>query len=103
MSISRFHKLLVADDGMYVTQKRKFDKCIDLSEFVETSVQFAYDMTFGHKGAHRDYRTGGDKIRSLEEKYINTFQGKLAEYGLFEYIRNSSIACALEVLFMSPL
>lgn len=46
---------------------------------VETVFDFAYQMTFGRAGAHRDHRSGGTHARRNGEIFANTFQGKLAE------------------------
>lgn len=46
---------------------------------IKTVFDFAYDMTFGAKGEHRHYRSGGSKVRKNGEIFANTFQGKLAE------------------------
>lgn len=50
---------------------------------IETVFDFAYGMTFGNEGAHRSTRSGGSHERVNGETFINTFQGKLAEYGLY--------------------
>lgn len=52
---------------------------------VEECFEFAYGMTFGGQGAHRDHRSGGQARRPLGEIFINTFQGKLAEFALYNY------------------
>lgn len=52
---------------------------------VDECFEFAYGMTFGGRGAHRDHRSGGQAHRHLGEIFINTFQGKLAEFALYNY------------------
>ena len=54
-------------------------------------LDFAYDMTFGRTGEHRAYRSGGQKIRRNGEQFINTYQGKIAECGVFLYLWNNGI------------
>lgn len=49
------------------------------TETVEKVLSFAYGMTFGNEGAHRDHRSGGTYMRKNGEIFANTFQGKLAE------------------------
>lgn len=52
---------------------------------------FAYDMTFGGKGEHRDHRSGGETKRRNGEIFINVFQGKLAECGVYKFFRQNNI------------
>ena len=54
---------------------------------------FAYIMSFG-QGFHRNYRTGGQTVRKNGEKFCNTFQGKLAEIVLYNYLTSNSISCS---------
>ncbi len=49
---------------------------------IERVFEFAYAMTFG-KGEHRDHRTGGTLKRKKGQIFINTFQGKLSELGVY--------------------
>lgn len=49
--------------------------------------QFAYRMTFGRSGEHRDHRSGGTEHRKPGKIFIQTFQGKLAEYGACRELR----------------
>ena len=46
---------------------------------------FAYDMTFGGKGKHRQRRSGGKKYRTNGEIFVDAFQGKIAEFGFYNY------------------
>jgi hypothetical protein len=50
---------------------------------IEAAFEFAYKMSFGHEGEHRAYRSGGSKTRRQGEIFINTFQGKLAEFTIY--------------------
>ena len=43
-------------------------------------------MSFGGKGEHRSYRSGGSKHRQNGEIFVDAFQGKLAECALFNII-----------------
>lgn len=63
-----------------------FDKNIVLKVF-----QFSYDMTFGSGGSHRKYRSGGSHQRRNGELFINTLQGKIAEFGVFQYFKENKI------------
>lgn len=68
--------------GLYiVNSKREFVRNRILKQRdVSECLDFAYGMTFGGSGAHRDHRSGGQAHRHLGEIFINTFQGKLAEF-----------------------
>lgn len=50
--------------------------------------EFSYNMTFGKKGQHRAYRTGGQYSRKNGELFCNTFQGKLAEFVVHNELTN---------------
>lgn len=65
-----------------VTHEIKFKPLMDLSDKADLVFEFAYGMTFGKEGKHRDHRTGGFIKRKNGELFINTFQGKLAEFGM---------------------
>ena len=62
----------------------------DTHEFkVDTIIKvfdFAYNMTFAGKGEHRDHRSNGKKERSPGEIFSNTFQGKLAECAVVNFL-----------------
>ena len=49
---------------------------------IETVTRFAFDMTYGSKGEHRDHRSGGSTKRSSGQIFSDTFQGKLSEFAL---------------------
>jgi hypothetical protein len=49
---------------------------------IETVLKFAFDMTYGSKGQHRDHRSGGTAKRSNAQIMSDTFQGKLSEFAL---------------------
>lgn len=94
-NVSRFGKLTTTtDDGKhcYLTNRKKpfgDDILIDLSSFVDKSFEFAYNMTFGNVGQHRDHRTGGREIRKNGQIFINAFQGKICEFGLWNFFSNN--------------
>ena len=60
-------------------------------DYVNETLNFAYAMTFGSEGAHRDHRTGGQAKRKNGEIFINAFQGKLAEYAIYQYLIEKGI------------
>lgn len=76
-----FHKLVCNGNEMSITHKKPFDTAAKAfkPETIKKVFDFAFDMTFGNKGAHRAHRTGGTVYRKKGEIFSNTFQGKLAE------------------------
>ena len=79
------HKLRESSDGgMYFTDVVSFKTEFRLkSSTVEKTFDFAFKMTFGEKGQHRQYRSGGTHVRKLGEIFADTFQGKLAEFAIY--------------------
>ena len=55
------------------------------NETINTVFEFAYAMSFGKQGAHRDHRSGGTHHRKNGEIFINVFQGKLSELAIYNY------------------
>ena len=82
----RFKKLNTSDGVYNVTSRKIFVEMVDLGAYVDKCVDFAYQMTFGGQGEHRNHRTGGTEQRDLLNQFQNTLEGKLAEYGLYDYL-----------------
>ena len=81
-----FSKLEEREPNSYfISKSRSFSSLIDLSDHVKSVFDFAFSMTFGKEGEHRDHRTGGQLNRKNGEIFINAFQGKLVEFGLHKY------------------
>lgn len=75
----------------YITASKKFHSDFIFNELssnqaIELSKNFAYAMTFGGQGHHRAVRGGGNHIRMNGEIFLNTFNGKLGEFAVYEYI-----------------
>ena len=87
-----FIKLDNDGDNYIVTRKRAFQSNVTLSEenFYK-AFDFSYNMSFGKYGAHRDYRSGGTHHRKNGEIFANAFQGKLAEFATYEYLKRNGI------------
>ena len=49
-------------------------------------------MSFGQSGLHRDHRSGGTYRRKKGEIFSNAFQGKLAEFATYEYLKCKGIS-----------
>lgn len=72
-----------------------FSRKADFAEFgvldattVQKTFDFAYDMTFGAIGQHREHRSGGTAGRKNGEIFADTFQGKLAEFAIYFSLKN---------------
>jgi hypothetical protein len=77
-----FHKL--SENNIYnyysINNVKKFDYGnIFKLQTVDKVFKFAYDMSFGKLGKHRNHRSGGRHERKNGEIFSNAFQGKLAE------------------------
>ena len=82
------HRLESDRPGSFVVScKRDFIRNGILTQKnVSECFDFAFGMTFGKQGAHRDHSSGGQAHRRMGEIFINTFQGKLAEFALYNYV-----------------
>jgi hypothetical protein len=67
----------------FITKPRSFSPttCANKHDVLDT-FEFAWSMTFGADGAHRDHRSGGTSRRKNGEIFANTYQGKLAEFAI---------------------
>ena len=84
-------KLIKNNNGCFISKKVPYKKIKEFPlRILNKCFDFAYDMTYGNKGEHRSYRSGGKIIRKNGEVFINTFQGKLAEYGIWNEFENRS-------------
>lgn len=94
------------EDGRYkdvysFTNKRTFSPINTFShEIIKEVFDFAYGMSFGSEGHHRNYRTGGNKRRRNGEIFADTFQGKLAEFALWEVFNNNGLSVPIPDLEM---
>jgi|TARA_Y100000310_G_scaffold232543_1_gene235382 hypothetical protein len=79
-------------DCYFWTSTRVFDPLFEFPKNVIGRVfDFSYGMTFGQEGEHREYRSGGTHKRENGELFINTFQGKLTEFGLHQTLNEQGI------------
>lgn len=49
-------------------------------------LSFAYNMTYGEKGEHRERRINSSVFRSNNQIFINAFQGKIAEFAVCDQL-----------------
>ena len=77
-------KLRTEGKNKYFTKTKKFEKTQFFKPSTVLSVfDFAYKMTFGNEGEHRNHRSGGTHNRKLGEIFADTFQGKLSEFAVY--------------------
>lgn len=83
------HYLEQYANNVYVfTHKKDFERNAKIfSEDRDECFDFAYDMTFGREGEHRDHRSGGIKKRKNGEIFVDTYQGKVAEFAFYNYFK----------------
>ena len=90
-----FHQLKIDSKDprkKYTSLKKSFIPFGELdSTYLNDSFNFAYSMTFGNKGQHRGYRSGGKHIRRNGEIFANTFQGKVCEFALYQLLKNDFV------------
>jgi hypothetical protein len=86
-----FHKLLVEGNNFQISKSKPFKPLFSISEFTKSVFDFAYGMTFESTGKHRSYRSGGTFNRKNGELFVNTFQGKICEFGIYKFLKNSGM------------
>ena len=75
----------------YISIKKEFKSMGKInSDYILESFNFAYSMSFGKKGQHRNYRSGGTHRRKNGEIFTNTFQGKLCEFAVYQTLKGIS-------------
>ncbi len=79
--------------NFFIPQKVLFEPNVVNKLHVLEVLDFAYDMTFGNKGVHRNYRSGGMHYRKNGEIFCDTFQGKLAEFFFYKSLFDFGISC----------
>ncbi|MFA6308645.1 MAG: hypothetical protein WC677_02720 [Clostridia bacterium] len=88
-------KMDLRPDGLHITRKKDFQPLGEFDErTIEKTLDFAYAMSFGNMGEHRDHRSGGMHTRKNGEIFANTFQGKLSEFALYNELCED---CELEM------
>lgn len=78
-----FHPMKIKGNSFSVTGRKPFNPTGQIRpSTIETVTKFAFDMTYGSRGQHRDHRSGGTAKRSSAQILSDTFQGKLSEFAL---------------------
>jgi hypothetical protein len=87
-----FNKMEKDGNAYYITSKVQFSPGLVFSnDDICKCFDFAHAMSFGSGGEHRSHRSGGVHKRKNGELFINTFQGKLTEYGFYRFLKNNKI------------
>ena len=82
-----FNKLDVSGASYFINSRMSFEPIGTFRpETVRKVFDFAYEMSFGKGGEHRDHRSGGTHRRRNGEIFANTFQGKLAECAIYNLL-----------------
>lgn len=85
------YKLRQENNQYFIDNKKNFETDNTFKdETINEVFNFAYEMTFG-EGEHRDHRTGGTMNRKKGQIFINTFQGKLSELGVYNTFYKNNI------------
>lgn len=90
----KFNPLNEYRNGNHVfTRIREFspEKYPFRPETIDLVSGFAYAMSFGGKGCHRDHRSGGNSHRNSGQIFSDTFQGKLAECAVANLFHRANI------------
>ncbi|SDO03281.1 hypothetical protein SAMN05518871_109154 [Psychrobacillus sp. OK028] len=61
------------------------------TEVLEEVFEFAFGMSFGGQGYHRNHRAGGIDRRRNGQIFADTFQGKLAEFALWDFFISNNL------------
>lgn len=84
--------LQISGNNYYVKYKKYFVAYASMfPEDKKECFDFAYGMSYAKKGEHRDSRSGGNIHRTKGQIFINTFQGKMAEFALYRYLKSRQI------------
>lgn len=101
--MKKFYKLKKIENNRHlITVKKRFlfDITLDSND-LKSSIMFSFSMITN--GQHRSKRSGGEAKRSSNEIFINTLEGKIAEYGFYRYLQNYGISLSEPDLFISGL
>jgi hypothetical protein len=79
--------------NFFIPTTKKFIPTQIKRNYVNETLDFAYAMTFGKDGEHRKYRSGGSHTRKNGEVFCDTFQGKLAEYFVYQELISIGVDC----------
>lgn len=86
------NKFTQISDGVYKTNSIKTLNPIVIPEnYSVECAKFAYDMTFGKVGEHKNMMSGSDRKRSDAEIFACAFQGKISEFAIYDYLKKNGV------------
>jgi|SRR5690554_726313 len=85
------HQLTITGNNYNINHSVPFEGVACDQNDINKVFDFAYNMTFGTRGEHRKYRSGGSIKRRNGELFANTFQGKLAEFFFYAYCKKNGL------------
>ncbi|GEN89788.1 hypothetical protein [Oceanobacillus sojae] len=75
-----------------INKKFRFEKIDKIkNDYLWSSYQFAYKMSFTKEGHHRRNRSGGKDERGDVQIFCDTFNGKLGEFAVYQYFISKGI------------
>ena len=81
------NKMQLNEKGVFITKRKAFNPIRAFKvETIQKTLDFAYEMSFGKEGEHRDHRSGGTHHRRKGEILADTFQGKLSEFAIYNQL-----------------
>lgn len=84
-----FNKMIRNNDSLFINNKKNFDSTNHVNyDYIKKVFDFAYEMTFGVSGQHRNHRSGGTHQRRNGEIFCDTFQGKISEFAIFQFFKD---------------
>lgn len=84
-----FNKMIRNNDSLFINNKKNFDSTNHVNyDYIKKVFDFAYEMTFGVSGQHRNHRSGGTYQRRNGEIFCDTFQGKISEFAIFQFFKD---------------
>lgn len=87
MSKKTFRALKNRDSVYEIAFKKQFKPDgLFKNSTVESAFNFAFQMTYGKQGEHRNHRSGGTERRSELQIFSDTFQGKLSEFAFSNFL-----------------
>ena len=87
----KFSRLDEKDDIFFINSKKIFKGIkFETKNLIKEVYHFTNGMTFNNDGEHRSYRSGGSLSRKNGEIFCNTFQGKLAEFAVYENLKKNN-------------
>lgn len=83
-----FTKLKQIGNSYHLNRTTRFTPLFAIKRcLVQKTIDFAYLMAFTEEGQQRTQRSGGQYNRRNGQVFTDTFQGKLAEFGLYQYFK----------------